>query len=326
MRLWRVLPLGGLLGLTALAAALALPAAAPSVAVGDLPVVTAGPFTFRAGDHALRPLAWTEAPYGGASLVPPYGPPYGALGVAMYVAADGRTYDHPVRQAQAVVNMLRNHALTDDERYLELATANAERLLTHADPLDDAIFFPYPFDFYLHGRGMLHAPWYSGMAQGIALSGFVRLYRLTDEDRWLDAAHATFRSFLQPPTDTRPWVTLVAGDLLWFEEYPWRPADHTYNGHVFAIYGLYDYWQLTGDEDAHRLLMGGLTTARAVVPLMRVPGEASRYCLARWCLAAGVQSGKYHAIHVGQLRQLYRMTGERRFEDLADVLEADLRL
>src|SRR5690606_32879878 len=108
-----------------------------------------------------------------------------ASGAFIYRHTDGRWYDHPVGQAQYVVNMLRNHRIDPDPQYLDLAIANANRLLQRAVRHGGAIFFPYPFDYGLHGRGTMAAPWYSGMAQGIALSGFVRLHELTGDPKWL---------------------------------------------------------------------------------------------------------------------------------------------
>jgi len=49
---------------------------------------------------------------------------------------------------------------------------------------------------------VLRAPWYSGMAQGLAISLFSRLSVVTGEARWRQAATATFDSLLIPPSDT----------------------------------------------------------------------------------------------------------------------------
>ena len=293
------------------------------VAPPDWQLVTAGPFSFRATPYSVRRVPVAELPMEGPTLVEPYGT-RDASGVVMYRAPDGSLENHPVAQAQYVVNMLRDYRLTADEAYLDAAIDNANRLLDRAARFGGALFFPYPFDYALDGRGVLRAPWYSGMAQGTALSGFVRLFAVTGDPRWRYAADATFASFLVPRTNDGPWFTTVDRGLLWFEEYPWEPADHTFNGHVFALYGLYDYWRLTGDARAELLVRGGLAAADVAASLLRVPGGVSRYCLSVSCIERDVRNPQYQRVHVGQFRTLYRITGIRRFDEVAGELAADV--
>ena len=155
--------------------------------------------------HTLQTVPESMLAYNGSTIVAPYGD-RDSSGAFIYRHTDGRWYDHPVGQAQYVVNMLRNHRLDPRQEYLDLAVANADRLLKRAVRHQGAIFFPYGFDFALHGRGTMKAPWYSGMAQGVALSGFVRLWELTGEQKWRDAADQTYRSFLVSRQAGAPWV------------------------------------------------------------------------------------------------------------------------
>lgn len=282
-----------------------------------------GPWAFAVDQHALKELNPNadELIYYGDSLLPIYGPLDGS-GVFMHNIG-GVLYDHPVGQAQYVVNMLRNYRLQPDADYLNRAIANANRLLDRAVSHAGGIFFPYPFDFGLHGRGTLRAPWFSGMAQGIALSGFVRLYERTGDNKWLDAANRTFASFLVRPEPGKPWVTGVDGGMLWFEEYPWSPYDHTYNGHNFAMFGVHDYWRLTRSADANQLLMGALTTTTRMASRVRVTGGVSNYCLAKSCLDRQVRNQNYHLVHISQSLYLHRYTGEEQYAQMADNFVAD---
>lgn len=299
------------------------PPALSALVPPDWELLAVGPFSFRVSPYSVRPVAADEFPMDGATVVAPYGP-RAPSGYALYRAGDGQLYDHPVAQAQYVVNMLRDYRLTPERQYLDAAIVNADRLLLRATKVGRAIFFPYPFDYPLHGRGLLRAPWYSGMAQGVALAGFVRLFERTGDLRWKAAADATFASFLVPQTGPGPWVTMVEGELLWFEEYPWEPADHTFNGHVFALYGLYDYWRLTQDPRAERLIRGGLATSEVAASLVRVPGGLSRYCISASCLERDVRNAHYQQVHVGQFKDLYRLTGHLAFAQLAEALAADV--
>jgi hypothetical protein len=235
---------------------------------------------------------------------------------------NGVLYDHPVRQALTAIRMADGYRLTGDSTYLDRATRNAGRLLTRATPSGRALFFPYPYSFALHGNPneVLRAPWYSAMAQGLALTAFVRLHEVTGEQQWRDAADATFESLKIRGPRSAPWVVHLDGSgYLWLEEYPFPPKpDRTINGHLFAAIGLYDYWQLTRDPTAKLLVQGALTTVRHYLPAWRRPGWVSRYCLAH-----AVQSTHYHLVHTELAYDIYHMTGSVWWGRLGDLLISD---
>lgn len=157
------------------------------------------------------------------------------------------------------------------------------------------------------------------MGQGHVLAAFVRLYRVTGDPHWKRAADATYRSFLLPRRAGVPWTVDVIDGHLWLEEYADdRHPDRAFNGHNFALFGLYDYWNLTGDPDAKTLLRGALTTSRDFAGRFRRSGELSRYCMAH-----DVRSASYHGIHVRQLSVMATITGDQRFFRLADAFLDD---
>jgi hypothetical protein len=245
---------------------------------------------------------------------------------------DGTRHVHPVGQGQYVIAMLRSFDLTGDEAFLDRAILNLDSLLASSTEVDEAIFFPYTFDYPLYGLEELtvHAPWWSGMAQGQILSALVRAYEATGDERYRDAADSTFESFSVQSVEawplTEPAVSLVDEDgVLWLEEYSGdlEPA-YVLNGHLFATFGLYDYWELTGSEEAERMIDGAATAVAHYLPQFRNgPGELSWYGLAIKPDPLGLNV-KYHRIHKRQLRALANMTGERLFSDYADLFTADL--
>lgn len=284
-------------------------------------IATVGPWTFRSESFDLLETPIERWPYYRGTVIEPYGE-RDAAGVRVF-RQDGVAHDHPVAQAQYVVNMLRGYRLTAQIRFLDAAVANAERLVTRAVEHRAAWFFPYRFDYPLHRFATLRAPWYSAMAQGIALSGFVRLHESTGEERWLDAARSTFASFLIEDAGDGPWVVANDAGHLWLEEYPAHPPDHTINGHGFAAIGLWDYWRVTSDRRARDLLNGVLTTMLSAMPDVREPGQVSRYCIGIPCQLADVRNPAYHPTHVGQMRLWHELTGEPAFAAHAADLEAD---
>jgi len=87
---------------------------------------------------------------------------------------------------------------------------------------------------------------------------------------------------------------------------------------MFAVYGLYEYWQLTRDRTARHLLEGALTTLKANVLRYRVPGGISYYCLRH-----RQQYEHYHFVHIKQLEMIALMSGDHYFADVANLLRAD---
>ena len=204
--------------------------------------------------------------------------------------------------------------------FLDRARAIADALAGAGVEAGDGLWIPYRFDFALHSRStdVMRAPWYSAMAQGQVLSLVSRLHEVTGEGRYLELANAVFATFDLVGRRPGPWISWVQARFLWLEEYPGYPPDHTLNGFVFALYGVYDYHAITGSKSAERILQAGLTTLDHFLPRFRVAGGTSRYCLLH-----AVQSEKYHRIHVTQLRTLTRMTGDARFAATAALFEGD---
>lgn len=253
--------------------------------------------------------------------------PHDADGVRMFDVA-GKLYDHPVGQIQFGLQNITSYRQTGDVFYLNRAAAQAKRLIDRRVEARGAWYFPYPFDWTqaVHTGIAYTAPWYSGMAQGEALSLFSQLIELgavSDEDStsYKAAADGAFASLLRAD-DAKPWV--VAKDdsgYLWIHEYPIDSpgmSDYTFNGFMFAALGLWDYYQLTRNPLAEQLFDGALTTVNAYFPVMRNKGWLSHYCRTHQ-----IPSSSYHPIHINLLRQLHWLSGSVRHAYLSDVLMDD---
>ncbi len=235
----------------------------------------------------------------------------------------GVAYDHPVLQAQFMLTRLSSYLHNHDPLYLERIKAHGDRLLKNSVLSRGAMYLPYPFDWALHGNkdNVIKAPWYSAMAQGQALSAFVRLYEVTGEQRYRIAADQLFASFKNLKSTGMPWTVNVDDEgYLWFEEYARDVgADRSVNGHIFAIYGLWDYYRITASEEAKQLFCGGVTAVHGHLQKFRNPGWISRYSLAN----PQYLYASYHTVHVGQLYQLYNLTGSAHFAVAGDEFIED---
>lgn len=279
-------------------------------------------FTFKAHGYRLYDVPRASYPYARHAPVSRTDAElHDVQGVRM-VQVNGRVFDHPVAQAAYGLSNLESFRITQDEFYLARARKQADRLIRRATRNGGSWYFPYSFSFDLHGLAeeRVRPPWYSGMAQGQALSLFVRLAEATGEKQYRTAADATFASFLRPRGRATPWTVWVDGDgFLWLEEYAGPQPDRTYNGMMFGAWGLWDYWRLTKDARAEHLWDGALTTVVAYAPTIRNPGWVSSYCVSHpWSTAVG-----YHFIHISQLASLYEMSHHRDLARYAELLVDD---
>jgi D-glucuronyl C5-epimerase-like protein len=286
------------------------------------PAATAAVFTPRDVTPAARP--YNDKP--GLSRLP--AGRVDGTGVRVYANAritGGRAMNHPVAQAQYGLQLLNTYRLTRDARYLAVAARQAQRLVdTHVESRG-AWWFPYPFDYPLSSglNNVMRAPWYSAMAQGQATSLFARLADATGETRWRDAADHAFASLQFGYSATEPWATWRDGNgMLWLEEYPgptMSTSGRVLNGHLFATYGVWDYWRTTRSPAAAALFDMALRTVRRyVLNGFRNPGWASSYGL-----RGDVPAERYHAIHINQLLHMHALTGDPVFATMAETLHRD---
>jgi len=283
-------------------------------------------FAFQRDGFRLNELSGKAMPYTlRQAVVLDDSMPQTADGVRLYEIA-GRLYEHPNFQAGHGLNCLETYRLNGRRHYLELALRHGEHLVEHRVESRGAWFFQYTFDFRVHANPneTMRAPWYSGLAQGKVLSFFSRLYEITGERRWLEAARRTFASFLNLPSKSAPWVTRVdQHNLLWLVEYPYvgdpSRSDHVFNGHMSALFGLWDYYRVARADAAMALFDGSVTTMRRYLSVMRVPRRPSMYCVPHGFLA----TGSYHSLHISQFVHLWLMTGATEFIAMADALRDD---
>jgi putative cell wall-binding protein len=249
-----------------------------------------------------------------------------STGLLIYIRQDtGARADHPVAYAQYGISALLEYQHTGDKLWLNRAIRQGQQLIAMHTERAGSWWFPYTFPWTYYQR-TLKAPWYSGMAQGEALSLFVRLAEATGNSTWDNAADHTVTSFTQQYSATAQWSSLVIDHHLYFEEYAGnQPPLLVLNGHIFAIFGLYDYWRHTGNASVVGLIDGAATSVvERMLPAVRVEGGVSYYCVqADYCQSPLWQNEHYHPIISWQLDTLASITGDPRFTTWAELLRSD---
>jgi hypothetical protein len=176
-------------------------------------------------------------------------------------------------------------------------------------------------DFDWPYKQRLVAPWYSGLAQGNGLSMLARAGRETGDRRYRQAAEQAFEACRRDVADGGVLVTDDRGDL-WIEEYIVDRPSHILNGFMWALWGVRDYADWTGDRDAHVLW------EQCVGTLER---RLADFDTGWWSLYEARDNGLemlasryYHALHIVQLRVLHRLTCRTVFNAAADRFQSYL--
>ena len=227
--------------------------------------------------------------------------------------------DNPITLVQGALHRVAAYKVTHNEGYLSYAEDVAAQIINLAQTHDDALFFPYDFDFALHSysRATLKAPWFSAMCQGQMLQLITRLSVLLDSSDYRDYAISIFNSFdpLRFNTEGLPWVTYVDNkDYLWLEEYPLNPSGtHALNGKIFAMFGIYEFMTVTKEPQAEEIFSRSLKTIKAHIQQYYHDSGISCYCLAH----PEIRAAGYHTIHLDQLRILSIITGDPYYDEMA---------
>jgi len=164
-------------------------------------------------------------------------------------------------------------------------------------------------------RNKLKAPWHSALAQGQGISVLVRAHQETDDNKYQQAARNAFDTFLQNMKEGG--VTYTDGNgYVWFEEAIVSPPTHILNGFMWALWGVYDYFLHTGDQEAGRLFEQAVRTLR---------DNLSDFDIGFWSLYE--QSGTrmkmlaspfYHNLHIVQLQVMHKLTNDPLFKHFAE--------
>ncbi len=224
-------------------------------------------------------------------------------------------YYNPVTISQKGINFFDRYTRVEDSLYLEYANKHRDALqnIMNEDGLFEYRMNYNHFDIYFLN------PWYSGMAQRQALSLLSRLAFYAQDSLSEALAHRVYET-MNPYSELSEEVVYVdTGGYAWIEEYPGDPPDHTFNGFMFAVIGIYDYYHLLKhDEETRTILSAYLTTVHDYMREYRNPNAISYYCLRHHHTDA-----VYHRIHVLQLDYFTKISQDSSFTLFADTLEID---
>ncbi len=237
--------------------------------------------------------------------------PTTAGGTPLSMASDGVLVDMPGDVFQMALGLHDRWLLrgdpSDRERFLRLA----DLAISQGHRTSYGLVWLYDFDWPIFG---LRRPWICGMAQGQAVSVFVRAYQLTDRSDYLHVAREAAGPFETEVESGGVGRTTQFG--WWLEEYPSTPPSLVLNGAIFAVWSLHDLGRV-GDDGAARRFRALSESIAAALPAFDVGGW-SRYDLYPAVVLPNLSSPFYHRLHVAQLDAMWRLTGMAEFANYRD--------
>ncbi|MBV9278162.1 MAG: hypothetical protein JOZ97_08010 [Candidatus Eremiobacteraeota bacterium] len=231
----------------------------------------------------------------------------------------GGKFYHPSRIAQFALHAHADWSERRSERALRAFRAQAQWLRDH-QRAHRGIEGCYPFDFPWPRYGAA-CGWISAMAQGEAISVLLRADQMFPKDGYFDAAMRAATPFRMDLRDGGVVSRTTQGDVF-FEEVAVEPPAHILNGHIYALWGLWELQRLTQESWLSDLVRDGAQTLCRRLPLYDSGYWSFYHLLAYQGGFRPVATLKYHAFHVAQLRVLAAMCGEQRFEAVANRWEA----
>jgi hypothetical protein len=247
-----------------------------------------------------------------------YAGPFDGVGIPLldYRGKIGRQYN-PIAIAQYGLANWNRYMRLGEREYFQRAKKQADWLVENL--VENRYGVPvWNHDFDWEYREILKAPWYSGLAQGNGISLLVRVAHETGEEKYSSATEKAYHSMTLPIDEGGVIYIDDKGDR-WIEEVIITPPTHILNGFLWALWGVWDYYLLTGKNEVKRDFESFVST---------LCNNLHRYDIGYWSLyelsslkLRMVASPFYHSLHCIQLEATSNLTGRGIFRDYAERWE-----
>lgn len=160
-------------------------------------------------------------------------------------------------------------------------------------------------------EGSKDKQWISGMAQGIGISVLIRANVISGDKKYINVAKEARKAF--DKNVNNGGVANWQGSDLWFEEYSYSPQLHVLNGHIWALFGLYDYFKYSKDQETVNLFNKGVNTLTKNIYRFDT-GLWIKYDLQ----TTNLVNNHYAKFQIQQLEILYELTGDKELRHMAE--------
>jgi hypothetical protein len=167
----------------------------------------------------------------------------------------------------------------------------------------------YVFDWQQPWYLSVGKPFTCGMTSGRAMEVFSYAFALDGDSNHLKQSARLARGFALPVANGG--FTYQEPEGWWYEEIAdtGMQTPRILDGHIFALTGLFKYYQLTGDSVAKIYFDSGIRALKAAIPRYD-RGDGTVYYDAFGKLA----DENYHPLLVDQMKELWQITGDPFFE------------
>jgi len=225
----------------------------------------------------------------------------------------GRQYN-PLAVAQYGLGHYNLFLKTKKSEHFDIAKKQADWLIKNLENNDFGVPV-WKHKFRWHYKKYLESGWYSAHSQGSGISLLGRIYNETKEKKYLETAQKAFLSLTLLTEKGGTKCVDNRGDI-WLEEYLIEPPTHILNGFLWALWGVWDYYLLTGEERAKNLFNDCVKTLKENLSKYDA-GFWSLYDLSRQKMKM-TASPFYHSLHIVQLKIMHILTGDEIFKDYAE--------
>jgi hypothetical protein len=214
---------------------------------------------------------------------------------------------NPVTTVHTVMDFYEEYKNAGNTTAKQYFINNVDWLVDNSRSNGNYSLLEYSFDFPKYN---LQSPWRSAMANGEALIPLLRAHELTGDIKYLDTATKFLNAFYVDVRDGG--ITYKDSPTeWWYEEYATddnnSQVSRVLNGMLFALLGIYDYYNYTGSDDAKYVFVNGVNSV--IKNLAKYDNNGYSYYDVLFTPAL-----KYHQIHIDLLNKLYDITKQEIFQ------------
>jgi heparosan-N-sulfate-glucuronate 5-epimerase len=151
-------------------------------------------------------------------------------------------------------------------------------------------------------------PWKSAMSQGLILSLLLRVYHLTRKSEYSELAERVALS-MKTPTSEGGFLYIDSQGDYWYQEYMGNYG-YVLNGFIYAMWGVYDYYLYSNDEEYKMIFDRCIDTLRK-----NLEKYDWKIGIPKWSVYDLKDKNPvnlfYHKLHISLLRDLYAVTKEK---------------
>lgn len=219
---------------------------------------------------------------------------------------DGELKYFPVTIAQYTLGNFDKFIDTNDKKYFDICENSANWFVNNLEELiSNSYGYPNYIDKDIY---KLKSPWISSLSQAQAMSVLSRCYTINKKQEYLDICNKLLNTFDTKSAD-KGLLTLLNSEYF-YEEYPSEIPSYVLNGFIFSLWGLLDFYIVSGSAKALNLYNKGLITLKQNIHLYNISGlNWSKYDLYPFKIK-DITSIFYHRLHIEQLKAMYLLTNE----------------